>query len=253
MVFPGSLSDSGLSLLVITFLSLLVSLPNLSRSLRVHLLQLVSPSPSRSKVILSDKIYVDIYIFSFFYRFYSVVHWYRTVYYSAGSRFLLTTTWSGRLAEVRWLFVSQNSRELCLILQDRYWFVHIPLSHVVSFFFFCQTPSGSPSPPRHVFSLFYFKLMHSLIMWLIISFLSPHYLHLHFYCILFIFALTYLVLMALFCATIRKIQFLSEDFLFWAMSKPSWVRFRLFVAWNIHTFFLLFLFSILCAASPKCD
>ena len=41
-------------------------------------------------------------------------------------------------------------------------------------------------------------------MWLIVSSLSPHNLQLLFCCVLSIFALTYLILMALFCVAIRR-------------------------------------------------
>ena len=51
------------------------------------------------------------------------------------------------------------------------------------------------------------NLLHSLIMWLIVSSLSPHNLHLLFRCILSILALIWLVLMALFCAAIRRDSF----------------------------------------------
>ena len=48
------------------------------------------------------------------------------------------------------------------------------------------------------------NLLHSLIMWLIVSSLSPHSLHLLFCCVLSILALIWLVLMALSCAAIRR-------------------------------------------------
>ena len=48
------------------------------------------------------------------------------------------------------------------------------------------------------------NLLHSLIMWLMVSSLSPHNLHLLFCCVLSIFSLIWLVLMALFCAAIRR-------------------------------------------------
>ena len=48
------------------------------------------------------------------------------------------------------------------------------------------------------------NLLHSLIMWLIVSFLPPHNLQLLFCCGLSILALIWLVLMALFCAAIRR-------------------------------------------------
>ena len=48
------------------------------------------------------------------------------------------------------------------------------------------------------------NLLHSLIMWLIVSSLSPHSLHLLFYWVLSILTLIWLVLMALSCAAIRR-------------------------------------------------
>ena len=48
------------------------------------------------------------------------------------------------------------------------------------------------------------NLLYSLIMWLIVSSLSPHNLHLLFCFVLFILALKWLVLMALFYAAFRK-------------------------------------------------
>ena len=51
---------------------------------------------------------------------------------------------------------------------------------------------------------FYANLLHSLFMWLIVSSLSSHYLHLLFCCVLSILALRWLVLMALFWVAIRR-------------------------------------------------
>ena len=48
------------------------------------------------------------------------------------------------------------------------------------------------------------NLLHSLIMWLMVSSRSPHNLHLLFCCVLSILTLIWLVLMALFCAAIRR-------------------------------------------------
>ena len=58
------------------------------------------------------------------------------------------------------------------------------------------------------------NLLHSLIMWLIVSSLSLHNLHLLFCCVFSILALVWFVLMALFCADIKEIQFLSQGFPF---------------------------------------
>ena len=66
------------------------------------------------------------------------------------------------------------------------------------------------------------NLLHSLIMWLIVSSLSPHSLHLLFCCVLSILSLIWLVLMALSCAAIRRdsvsllrFSFLSHVQVFW--------------------------------------
>ena len=48
------------------------------------------------------------------------------------------------------------------------------------------------------------NLLHSFIMWLIVSSLSPHSLHLLLCCVLSILALIWFVLMALSCAAIRR-------------------------------------------------
>ena len=48
------------------------------------------------------------------------------------------------------------------------------------------------------------NLLHSLIMWLIVSSLSSHSRHLLFCCVLSILALIWLVLTALFCAAVRR-------------------------------------------------
>ena len=67
------------------------------------------------------------------------------------------------------------------------------------------------------------NLLHSLIMWLIVSSLSPHSLHLLFCWVLSILALIWLVLMALSCAAIRResvslimFPYLSHVHIFWS-------------------------------------
>ena len=61
-------------------------------------------------------------------------------------------------------------------------------------------------PTQSCLALYSFcaSLLHLLIMWLIISFLSPHNLHLLYCCVLSILALIWSVLMALSCAAIRR-------------------------------------------------
>ena len=78
-----------------------------------------------------------------------------------------------------------------------------------------------PTQSRLVLYSFRTNLLHSLIMWLMVSSLSPQSLHLLFCCVLSILALIWLVLMALFCADIRrgsvsllKFPFLSHNRVF---------------------------------------
>ena len=61
-------------------------------------------------------------------------------------------------------------------------------------------------PTQSCLALYSFcaNLLHSLIMWLMVSSLSPHSLHLLICYVLSMFALIWLVLMALFCAAIRR-------------------------------------------------
>ena len=61
-----------------------------------------------------------------------------------------------------------------------------------------------PTQSCQVLYFFCANLLHSHIMWLIVSSLSPHSLPLLFCCVLFILAFIWLVLMALFCAVIRR-------------------------------------------------
>ena len=61
-------------------------------------------------------------------------------------------------------------------------------------------------PTQSYLALYSFcaNLLHSHIMWLLVSSLSPHSLHLLFCCVLSILALIWLVFMALSCAAIRR-------------------------------------------------
>ena len=119
------------------------------------------------------------------------------------SSFFFCWLWQG-LVVLSDLFVSQNPRT-CLILQDRFglciyhlfvWsnynFLHISLWIIF------------PAQSRLVLYSFCTNLLHSLIMWLIVSSLSPHNLDLLFCCVLSILAFMWLVLMALFWVAIRR-------------------------------------------------
>ena len=75
-----------------------------------------------------------------------------------------------------------------VILQDRCWVVQIPFVRMVKFQFLAQFPVDHLTHPV-LFSLILFgaNLLHSLIMWLIISSLSPHNLHRLFCCVVGLF------------------------------------------------------------------
>ena len=111
--------------------------------------------------------------------------------------FLLIIIRSGLLVEIRWSVCMSNShRSLCvsfsrtsaglciyhLLAWPNLNFLHISQSCLA----FCA------------------NMLHSLIMWLMVSSLSPNSLHLLFCCVLSILAFIWLVLMALFCAAIRR-------------------------------------------------
>ena len=92
-----------------------------------------------------------------------------------------------------------------LIFQDRLWVVYIPFVHMVKFQFL-HNSLGIILPTQSCLVLysFYANFLSSFIMWLIDSSLYPHKLHLLFCGALSILALIWLVLMALFCAAIRR-------------------------------------------------
>ena len=83
--------------------------------------------------------------------------------------------------------------------------MHIPFVGIVKFKFLAHFPEDYLATQSWL-ALYSFcaNLLHSLIMWLIVSSLSPQSLHLLFCCVLSILALIWLVLMALFCAAIRR-------------------------------------------------
>ena len=138
---------------------------------------------------------------------------------------LLIIMRSGLLAGIRWSVCmlkshwslyesfSRTGAGLCiyhLFVWSNWNFLHI---------FQCIT-----LPTQSCLALYSFcaNLLHSLIMWLIVSSLSPHGLHLLFCCVLSILALIWFVLMALSCAAIRRdsvsllrFPFLSQVQVFW--------------------------------------
>ena len=127
---------------------------------------------------------------------------------------LLIIMRSGLLAGIRW--------SVCMLKSHRSYASH----------FLGQAPDWNflhisqwiTMPTQSCLALYSFcaNLLHSLIMWLVVSSLSPHSLHLLFCCILSILALIWFVLMALSCAAIRRdsvsllrFPFLSQVQVFW--------------------------------------
>ena len=123
------------------------------------------------------------------------------------SFFLLIIIKSGLLAEIRWsIGISKSHRSLCVSFLRTgagLCIYHLLAWSNVNFLHISQWIT---LPTLSYLALYPFcaNLLHSLIMWLMVSSLSPHSLHLLFCCVLFILALIWLVLMALFCAAIRR-------------------------------------------------
>ena len=108
------------------------------------------------------------------------------------------------------------------------------------------------------------NLLHSLIMWLMVSPRSPHDLHLLFCRVLSILALIWLVLMALFCAAIRRdsvslrhflflnhVQVFLREMLFIRRFKTSWELF--FSSHVFHIYSHSVVHRIVCLVSDGCN
>ena len=114
---------------------------------------------------------------------------------------------SGLLAGIRWsVCMLKSHRSLCVSFSwtaDGLCIYHL---FVWSNWNFLHISQWITLPTQLCLALYSFcaNLLHSLIMWLIISSLSPHSQHLLFCCVLSILALIWLVLMVLSCAAIRK-------------------------------------------------
>ena len=128
----------------------------------------------------------------FFFQFYSVDSRDSKVYYSAVSLFLLIITRSGRLTEMKW--------SVCMLKSYRSSCVSFPRTDAELCIYHLFLWSNSkflhnsqwitlPTQSCLVLYSFWANLLHSLIMWLMVSSLSPHNLHLFFCCVLSILAL----------------------------------------------------------------
>ena len=153
-----------------------------------------------------SKVEVFILLFTFF-QFYFVVNRDSKDHSFASSPFLLIIISSSRLAEIKgsvcmskpqknlYVSFSRTGTRLCIY----HWFVWTNFNFLHNFQWMTM-----PTKSYLVLYSFYANLLHSLIMWLIVSSLSLHNLHLQFCSVLSYLALIWLVLMALFCTAIRR-------------------------------------------------
>ena len=121
--------------------------------------------------------------------------------------FLLIIIRSGLLAEIRWsVCTSKSHRSLCVSFSCTGAGLCIYHLLVWSNFSFLNISQWITLPTQSCLVLYSFctNLLHSLILWLMVSFLSSHSLYLLFCCVLSVLALIWLVLPALFCAAIRR-------------------------------------------------
>ena len=131
--------------------------------------------------------------------------------------FLLIIIRSGLLAEIRWsVYISKSHGNLWVLFSKTGTWLCIYHLFVWSNLNFIHISQWISLPTQSCVVLYSFcaNLLHSLIMWLMVSSLSPHSLHLIFCCVLYILALIWLVLMALFSAAIRRDSVSLLKFLF---------------------------------------
>ena len=124
---------------------------------------------------------------------------------------------SGLLAGIRWsVCMLKSHRSLCVSFSRTGAGLCIYHLLVWSNLNFLHISQWITLPTQSCLASYSFcaNLQHSLIMWLTVSTLPPHSLHLLFCYVLFILALKWLVLMALSCAAIRRDSVSLLGFLF---------------------------------------
>ena len=143
-------------------------------------------------------------------------HYFSFILWSAGTAkstvlqiffFLLIIIRSGLRAVIRWSFCISKSHRSLRVSFSRTG-AGLCIYHLLAWSNqnFLHISQWITLPTQSCLALYSFfdNLLHLLIMWLMVSSLSPHSLHLLFCCVLSILALIWLVLMALFCAAIRR-------------------------------------------------
>ena len=136
-----------------------------------------------------------------------MVCWDSKVYYSVSSPFLLIIIRFGCLVEIKWsICMSKSHRSFCISFSRTDVGLCIYHLFVGSNLNFLHSSQWITLPTQSCLVLYSFctNLLHLLIMWLIVSSLTPHNLHLLCCSILSILALIWLILIALFCAAIRR-------------------------------------------------
>ena len=109
--------------------------------------------------------------------------------------------------EIMWsVCISKSQKSLCVSFSRTDFGLCIYYLFEWSNFNFLHNSQWITLPTQSCLVLYSFcvNLLHSLIVWLIVSSLSPYNQHLLFCCVLSIFFLIWLVLTALFCAAIRR-------------------------------------------------
>ena len=147
----------------------------------------------------SSEVEVLILLFPFL-QIYFVVRRDSKVYNFADSLFLLIIMRSGLLARIRWsVCMLKSHMSLCESFSRTGAGLCIYHLFVWSDWNFLHISQWITLPTQSCLALYSFcaNLLHLLMMWLIVSSLSPHSLHLLFCCVLSILALIWLVLMAL--------------------------------------------------------
>ena len=163
--------------------------------------------------------------------------------------FLLFISRFGLLARIKWSFcISKSQRILCI------WFSRTDSGLCIYYlvvwlnFNFLHNSQWITFPTQSCLVLYSFcaGLLHSL-MWVFVSSLSLHKLHLLFCCVLSIFTLTLLVLMVSFCAAIRRdsVSLLKFPFLSYVQVFSCKIPKQKLLEISIQLFFFPFLFSIL--------
>ena len=195
----------GWSPLVLLFPSPPVLVPILWWQYKEHQLQVVSPSLSCSTVFPISKLGQGTYP-SF--RFLSILLWSAWAAKTSIPQIvflLLIIIRSGCLAKIRWSVVILKSQSRCVSFSRTNSGLCIYYLIVWSNFNFLHNYQWITSSTQSCLVLYSFcaNLLHSFIMWLIVSSLSSCKLHLLFCCVLSILCLICLVLMA-FCAAIRR-------------------------------------------------